>query len=140
MYAKIVSDGQVVDACDGMKYVKWQEKNRLYLACDAGEAEGCISSDGKEVYLFAGTQGQAGQTRVEAVEIGEEEYTELRALLDENGAIEAPGEENPQGPQSVVKDEWVKRLETLEGELGRQREINAMLTECLLEMSEVVYG
>ena len=65
-------------------------------------------------------------------EITKEQYDELRAELIDGGTIEDDTDDG-RGQEPVKRAEWLERLETLEN-------MNAMLTECILEMSEIIYG
>lgn len=134
MYYKIISEGKIVDACDGLNYVRWQEKNRIFLSCEAEDAEGIVTSNGADIYLLPDVEAVEGFAYATATEITEEEYTALRDELDAGGTVIEP-DEDPDG-DSPGKT----RLRLLEEQVAELAEANAMLTECLLEMSEVVYG
>ena len=135
MYTKIVSGGIVVDACDEMRFVKWQEKNRVFLNCEEADADGFIGYGGQEIYLLAGRAEVDGYSVATYTEITREEYEELRAEIDAGKEIPDPdgGDEEPENPAKT-------RLQALEEQLAQMMETNWMLTECLLEMSEIVYG
>ena len=65
-------------------------------------------------------------------EITEDVYYEILDELDKGDPIDDdPQDEGETEP--VVKHELIERLESLE-------EMNGILTECILEMSEVVYA
>lgn len=134
MYYKIISEGQIIDAATDLNYVKWQEKNRLFLSCDEGGADGIISSNGADIYLL--TEKETGEDLpvVEIVEIGEEDYLALKEEIDAGNSVEQPGEQDDE--VNIHKT----RLKRLEEEVEELRAANEMLTECLLEMSEIVYG
>ena len=93
MYYKIISNGEVVDACDGLSYVRWQERNRLFLSCGEEDADGILSSDGADIYLLPGALAVEGCARVTVTEITEEEYTALRDELDAGRTVIEPDEE-----------------------------------------------
>ena len=133
MYYKIVSDGQVVDASDGLKYVRWQEKNRIFLSCAESEADGIVTSDGADIYLLASSEPRDGYAYAVVSEIGEDEFLALRDELDAGAEIEDGSEESG---DTAAKT----RLRLLEEQVAALQEVNDMLTECLLEMSEIVYG
>ena len=134
MYYKIISNGEVVDACDGLSYVRWQERNRLFLSCGEEDADGILSSDGADIYLLPGALTVEGCAHVTVTEITEEEYAALRDELDAGRTVIEPDEEPDESNQGKT------RLRLLEEKIEELAEANAMLTECLLEMSEVVYG
>lgn len=97
MYYKIISGGLIVDACDGLQFVKWQEKNRLFLMWgEERGADGIISSDVSTIYLLEGAPEITGYAYATYEEITQEEYEELREELDAGGEIPAPDEPEPE--------------------------------------------
>lgn len=140
MYYKIVSGGQIVDVCDGLNFVRWQKKNSLFLACsNEAEAGGIISSDGSTIYLLEGAEQVNDLAYAHYAEIDEDTYNSLREQLIENGILDDPKEESPsteeentETSEPVAKSEERQLIESL------QEQVN-MLTECILEMSELVY-
>ena len=135
MFYKIVSNGTIVDASSGLSYVRWQEKNGLWLTCGEEDAQGIINSNGEDIYLLSGTEPMEGYSFATVTEITEEEYLVLREELDAGGEIVDPDEPD-QDPDTPTKT----RLRQLEEQVAALQEVNDMLTECLLEMSEIVYG
>ena len=141
MYYKIVSGGQIVDVCDGLTFVRWQKKNELFLTCDNEEdADGIISSDGSTIYLLEGAEQVGDLKYAHYAEIDEETYNSLREQLIENGMLDDPKEDPPaaeeggntEPSQPVAKSEERQLIESLQAQVD-------MLTECILEMSELVY-
>ena len=135
MYYKIISDGYVVDACDGLNCVRWQAKNRVWLTCGEREAEGVVSSDGGAIYLVREGLVMEGYSNATYEAITPEEYAEIRAEIDAGREIIAPDEPEPE-PDTPAKT----RLQALEAAVDALTQENAMLTECILEMSEIIYG
>ena len=134
MYYKIISDGLIVDACSGLNYVKWQERNRLFLSCEESGADGIVSSDGSQIYLLSGTPDIEDLPHATFTEITLEEYTEIRKELIDGGAIDTDGADpEEEARQEFNRSEILKRMEELEAQ-------NMILIECIMEMSEVVYG
>ena len=137
MYYKIVSGGTIVDAVNGsLNYVRWQEKNRVFLSCEEADADGIISSNGSDIYLLESAPALDGYVRVTVAEITEEEYTVIREELDAGTVIDEPDDDDP----APDKPKTRLRLRLLEDQVAELSETNAMLLECLLEMSEIVYG
>ena len=141
MYFKIVSNGQIVDACCGLNYCKFQKKNRIWLSCDGPDgADGIISSDGSTIYEIGETDLGTGCDHATPVEIDEETYNAVRAELIETGVLpddepekpEPEGEDDQPEQEPVKKSELMLKVEELTAQVG-------FLTECLLEMSEIVY-
>lgn len=142
MHYKIISGGQIIDACESLNYVRWQDKNRLFIGCTSEWADGLISSDGSEIYILDGARpldlpADAAYQTVTYEEITPEEYQEIRDELDAGQAIVIPDAEEPSGEDSPKPQTRLAQLEDQVAELADQ---NAMLIECILEMSEVVYG
>lgn len=140
MFYKIISGGQIVDVCDGLTFVRWNQKTNLFLTTkNEGDATGILSSDGSNIYLLEG-QPQVGELEYASyAEIDETTYTTLREELVKNGVLDVPQEpeDKPtegdnQEQEPVKKSEALKRIEELQGQVD-------FLTECLLEMSEHVY-
>lgn len=142
MYYKIISDGQIVDVCDGLTFVRWKKKNSIFLTSNnEAEADGIISSDGSTIYLLEGAEQVNDLTYASYAEIDEETYTALRAELVENGVLDNPQEETPstgegdgdtETSEPVAKSKERQLIESLQAQVD-------MLTECVLELSEIVY-
>lgn len=142
MYYKIISQGQIIDAApdDQLNYVRWQDKNGMFLSCTPELADGIVSTGGDEIYLLEGSSAGAvlpDAPVITLAEITEEEYLEIRDELDAGQAIVIPDAEEPSGEDSPKPQ---TRLAQLESQVADLVEQNAMLVECILEMSEVVYG
>lgn len=145
MYYKVVSDGQIVDVSIGVNYVRWSKHNNRMICCDAEDAEGFVSSDGTRVFLLEGSGSREGMTYARLAEITQEQYEIILQELIDNGVIDDPDAPQPDEPddgddegddggqEPVAKSKLMQRVEALE-------EQNAMLVECILEMSEIVYG
>lgn len=132
MFYKIVCDGKIIDACTVLNYVKWQDRNHIFMSCDAYDADGIVSSNESEIYLFEDADMTGDYKYVTYAEITEDVYYEILDELDKGDPIDDdPQDEGETEP--VVKHELIERLESLE-------EMNGILTECILEMSEVVYA
>lgn len=159
-YYKVISDGVVIDA--NFMFLKWQKKNRVLLGCDISEANFIQSSDQKEVWraewLNPVPEGAGEYETVNAVEITEAEYTELRQQLDLGNVVEQPelpdetvpdeegpdntgsGETDGAGETVMTAEEMRRKIVSLEEQLAEQQAHNEFLEECLLEVSEVVYA
>lgn len=128
MYYKVISNGQIVDVCDGLNYVRWQERNHLFLSCSENVADGIVSSDGTKVYLFEGKTPVDGCAFVTLGEITAEQYADIRQQLIDNGVIDDPDEPQPddgddnddegeEEQEPVAKSKLAKRVEALEAAL-----------------------
>lgn len=146
VHFRLVSNGLIVDAVSGDDAI-WIEENIHNYSMIIGErdkARGILSSDGGTVYHIEGTPPfhdfpHYPDARVE--DITEEEYLALRDELEANGVISSPEPEpefsEPEVEPVVKKSSAILALEAQVAELAAA---NAMLTDCLLEMSEIVYG
>ncbi len=147
-YYKVIVNGAVIDV--NYVFLKWQEKNKILIGCAAEDGQFIQSSDQKTVWrapwLNKYPEEAGGYEIVKAVEISEEEYKELRAVLDLGEPVqppaepELPPEEKPEEPEPIEPvmspvemrlkinelEEKVKQLDILEG--------------CVLELSEIVYA
>lgn len=140
MFYKIISGGQIVDVCDGLTFVRWNQKSNLFLTTSKEEhATGILSSDSSTIYLKEGTDQIGDLEYASYKEIDKETYASLREELVENGVLDVPQEseddhteEADQEQEPVKKSKEMKRIEKLQEQVD-------FLTECLLEMSEHVY-
>lgn len=141
MYYKIVSNGEIIDVCDGLNLVRWQKRIGAFLACDnAEDATGIVATGGSTIYLLEGAEQVKDLQYVTYAEIDEEIYNELLKELIANGVLpdtedtESGGtDEDGDGQEPVKKSDTLKLIEALQEQVD-------ILTECLLEMSETVYG
>lgn len=142
-YFKIISDADRevvgVEAIEDPAYVRWQEKHHRLVYCDGDAGEGILSpKDNDTVYRIEGKELNGVEIHLTAVFISAEEYDELAALLDDGERIPAGGD-SPAAPNSGGVDQPMTVSEMRQIILEQQNQIN-MLTDCILEMSEVVYG
>lgn len=108
MFYKIISQGQIIDAAPGdqLNYVRWQEKNGMFLSCAPELADGIVSTDGGSIYLLEdSTAGEAipGAPVITMAEITEEEYQEIRDELDAGQAIVNPDDEQQEDSQAKTR-------------------------------------
>ena len=151
-YYKVISNGVVIDA--NYIWLKWQTKHRILLGCEPHEANYIQSSDQEKVWrvqwLNPVPVGAPTFETVEAVEISEEEYLEIRKQLDDGFEVvvpeEIPEEEIPEDTTTEVPsievmtpEEMRRKIVHLEAALAEQAKTNEVLTECLLEMSALIY-
>lgn len=151
-YYKVISNGVVIDA--NYVWLKWQTKHRILLGCEPHEANYIQSSDQAHVWRVRWLNPVPADAptfeTVEAVEISEEEYIEIRKQLDDGFEIvvpeEIPEEEIPEDTTTetpsvevMTPEEMRRKIVYLETALAEQAKTNDILTECLLEMSTVIY-
>lgn len=107
-------------------FVRWQISNGLMVRCEQAEAQAVLGNDGTP-YLLDG-QMPHGIPEPRAEFISQAEYEAIDPE-DEDPVIPDPEPEEP----PLTRAELTARVHELE-------EQNNMLVECILEMSEVVYG
>lgn len=82
MYYKILKNNRVIDVLDHLRFVKYQQKHNIMVACEKSEAQAIISSDGEYIWHVYGLYRipVGNYDTVELVEIDEYEYKQLKAL------------------------------------------------------------
>ena len=82
MYYKIIKDNKVIDVLNGLVYLKWQPKHKTTLLCNENEAQAILSSDGNTFWHERTLYKLPvdGYDTVDAVEIDEYEYKQLKVL------------------------------------------------------------
>ena len=122
MYYKIISQGQIIDAApdDQLNYVRWQDKNGMFLSCTPELADGIVSTDGDEIYLLEGPSAGAvlpDAPVITMAEITEEEYLEIREEMDAGQAIVNPDGEQQEDSQAKTRlrqlEEMVASLQSM---------------------------
>ena len=145
-YYKVIANGTVIDA--NRVWLKWQGKHRILIGCEPHEANYIQSYDQEKVWRVQWLNPVPADApvfeTVDAVEISEEEYLDLRSQLDSGlTPVEPEPEPEPEYPDPVEPEpepEVVMTPEEMRRRIVELTEHNQMLEECLLEMSEVVYG
>ena len=147
-FYKIVRDGTVIDA--GFIFLKWSERSHRLVVCDVNEAQFVQSFDQEHVYhtdwlKLAPTEAGDYET-VEVVAVDATEYDEIRALLDDGETIpneQAPFTEEPEEQSSEPEQPEPERpltVQEMRQLIADQQERIALLEDCVLEMSEALYG
>lgn len=82
MYYKVLKDNKVIDVLDSLIYLKWDSKHKMMLLCGENEAQAILSSNKNTIWHEAGLYEVpvCGYDNVEAVEIDEYEYKQLKVL------------------------------------------------------------
>ena len=89
MFYKIVYNNFVIDIIDNPVYVKYSFKSKMFLVTDATSADGVMSGNREEVYLFKAIPDIEYKI-VKMVEITESEYLNIKSNIVE--PINADGE------------------------------------------------
>ena len=119
-----------VERLDEPMFVYWQKSNGVMSTCERGMAEGIIGKH-DAVYLFGRLALPHDEPEPYALEITEGEYNERLA-----GAPDAEDDIVPEAPDEELPLSRAELTELVR-ELQQQ---NRILTESVLEMSQIVYG
>ena len=145
VFYKIIRDESVIDA--GFVFLKWNEKRHRMYICDVDEGQFVQSFKGDTIYTaewLKPAPAEAGTYEtVQVVVIDAAEYDELKAYLEDGEdvpVIPVPPEPEPE-PEPEPDDEPEHQMTVAEmrQHIVEQDEQIALLTECILEMSEVIY-
>ena len=127
---KIIYQNMIIDVMNKIKYCKYVRIANRTLLCDKTSANCIVSSDGSQVYHIKGTLAMPSNYKsVEIVEIDKEEYDYLCSLTIQENPIPVDQQEDELDDPIVLK----QRVTEL------QNEVN-MLTECIIEMSTILYS
>lgn len=126
---KIIYQNMIIDVMSKIKYCKYIKIANRTLLCDKASANCIVSSDGSQVYHIKGTLAMPTEYKsVEIVEIDKEEYDYLCSLTIQEKPI--PNNLDNSLDDPIVLKQRVSEL---------QNEVN-MLTECIIEMSTILYS
>lgn len=108
MFAKIVLDGQIIDAVAELRCCKFNKRSGLVLRCDKGDKpSGIISERTGEIYQVDGwpifPEGAAHSGVVEIQYIDEEEYKALVEALKVSGPVAQPEPDSEIPPDATVE-------------------------------------
>ena len=121
MYYKRIQNGTAADIVERRDYVRWQTKHGMLVPCEAAYANGILADDGTAYHVDG-----LPEIPLDGIEtiypISRAEYL---ALADSLGKAVAP----------LIED-----VPILREQLKEQSARNDFLEDCLLEMSEAVYG
>ena len=147
-YFKITKNDTVVEA--NVVFLKWNNKYRCMFACDVSDAEFAQSYDQSRIYHdnwlkpvpSAEIQYEVATiTMIDAIE-----FDEIRAMLDDGETVHAVPDEplielnESRQNDNIVEDDHVMTIAEMRQIISEHQEQITMLTNCLLEMSEVVYS
>jgi hypothetical protein len=87
---KILENNQIIDVMESMKFVKYLSRSKKIITVDEKQANGCISSNGDEIYHLLGTPYNFAEARktVRYERIDAEEYERLTQQLKVNQELE----------------------------------------------------
>lgn len=127
---KIIYENMIIDVIKKLKYCKYLQRANRTLLCDKTSANCIVSSDGSQVYHIVGTLAMPDNYKsVEIVEIDKEEYDYLCSLTIQENPIPVDQHDDELDDPVVLK----QKVSDLQNEVE-------MLTECILEMSTIIYS
>ena len=145
-YYKVIIDGNVIDV--GTVFLKWNNaKHHMYM-CSLNEAQFVQGRDGNTAYRDEWLKSYEGIPSpfvpAKVVIIGAREFDELRALLEDGEdipekPIPVPEPEPEPDEEPAPEPETPMTIAEMRQYIADMIEQVDMLTECILEMSEVVY-
>ena len=144
VYFKIIQNNQIVDVGD--TFFRWDAKWHQLFTCDIEYAQ--FAKSKKEIIYHEDWLRQCPETIFGVVEakivvIEKEEYDEILELLNDNNVVEIPVEEYPveiEPDQNEAPIEKQKTITEMRETIKTQQEQIEMLTDCVLELSEILYG
>ena len=130
MMYKIIYNNMIIDVMKKLKYCKYVKIANRTLLCDKTSANCIVSSDGSQVYHISGTLAMPDTYKsVQIVEIDQEEYDYLCSLTIQENPIPVELQDDELDDPVVLK----QRVTELQNEVE-------MLTNCILEMSTIIYS
>lgn len=87
---KILENNQIIDVMKTIKFVKYLPRSKRIITVDEKQANGCVSSNGDEIYHLLGTPYNFAEPHktVRYEKINEEEYNRLTNQIKENENLE----------------------------------------------------
>ena len=130
---RIIENGETVTAVQYDSPVWVCMSNGTLLRCLEGQAQGILHSDGNEVFLLQGKAPITGrQINKVAVEITMSEYEQI--INEDYGDDDIPDPDPGDEPEAQMTIAQMRaRIRDLEASVE-------FLGDCLIEMSEEVYG
>lgn len=143
MFFKVIQNDNVVDV--GFLFLRWDEKYNRFFICDDSVGQFALSSITEKIYfdmwMKPSSDDATGYESAKVVVIGQLEYDDLYNQLQEGEDIPINPEPEPE-PDDTEPDPdestpmTIAEMREFISEIAEQM---SLLTECILEMSEVVY-
>ena len=126
---KIIYQNMIIDVMSKPKYCKYVRIANRTILCDKASANCIVSSDGSQVYHIKGTlEVPTNYKSIEIVEIDKEEYDYLCSLTVQEQPI-------PVDLDTSLDDPIVLKQKVID----LNKEV-AILTECILELTNIIYS
>ena len=87
---KIIENNQIIDVIEFPVFIKYLPKHKKAIAIEKSQANGCVSSNGTEIYHLLGTNynfAEAHRT-IRCEKIDQEEFDYLTKQLKQNQELE----------------------------------------------------
>jgi len=139
---KILRDSTVIgaEAHEFPVYINHPYYSNIPLRCEEEAAQGILSLDQSEIYHLVGRSSMPGDY-LEAEIISKSEYEYLIEELDIHDEEEVePDPDDGSGSDIMAAQQMRERILELESDNEEKSQRIDFLEECLLEMSEAVYG
>ena len=146
-FFKIIQNGSVIDA--GFSFMRWNEKYHQLYYCDINDAQFAQSRDGtvyRDFWLRAIPSDAIilGVIDASIQLINKVEYDDIMATLDGGESIDIPEEDEPIEPPAEYTEEQDEEdrpltVSEMRQLIKQQQNTIELLTNCLMEMSEVIY-
>ena len=147
-YFKIIQDNKVVDV--GFSFLKWNLKYHRLYSCDVSIAQFVKGDNADKIYWDAWLRPAPKdvenviyeESKIEI--INETEYLDLKAQLDDGEEIsidiDSPEVEIPHEYQEEDVEEKPMSVSEMRAIIVEQAAKIDRLTNCIIEMSEVIYN
>lgn len=127
MYYKALQSDQIVDAYDGLQFVRYDERAKMILRCSEDKAQGIIERNGNCIYHVDGwpefPEEAGSYATITLKEIGDKDtYIGILEALEANAQV-------PDQPDPAPEEEPVGDLEFI-----RQGKITSMSAACEKEI------
>jgi len=125
MFYKIIKDRTIVDAMETITYVRQNIRNKVIIACPREICNGIVSSDGTVFWHLEGQpqfiEGSFETVRI--VEIEENEYNEIKAVLTD----EQIAEDDERIREPITTTEVMEILDSMQKQIDSLTEENTEL-------------
>lgn len=87
---KILENNRIIDVMEDIKFIKYLPRSKRVITVDEKQANGCVSSNGDEIYHLLGTPYNFAEARktVRYERINAEEYERLTQEVKKNQDLE----------------------------------------------------
>ena len=139
---KILRDSTVIgaEAHEYPVYVNHPYYSNIPLRCEEESAQGILSLNQRDIYHLVGKSSMPGDY-LEAEIISKSEYEYLIEELDIHDEEEVePDPDDGSGSDIMTAQQMRERIIDLEANIEEKDQRIDFLEDCLLEMSEAVYG